>query len=207
MKVLFIDTETTGLPQDPTQSYLKPGNYPRMVQLAYKLYTWTQARQLLIMGENTYVVPTFDIPENAINFHGITTEMATEKGKELSECLIKLSKALKLADVIVCHDADFKGGVIGQEFFISLGIDVMNTHWHKLFCTRKYGRGICKIPLSSNEMVYKFPSLRELYIFHVGKPYKNDHNVLHDVNALLRCFPLFFLYCFNSVDSGVVQIS
>ncbi|MBA4848995.1 3'-5' exonuclease [Emticicia sp. BO119] len=189
MKVLFIDTETTGLPVDITQGYLAPGNFPRMVQLAYKLYKWTDNDRILLTLENTYVIPTFEIPKLAVKIHGITTKKATKRGKELSECLMPLSKALKEADRIVAHSAEFDGGVIGQEFFICFEMDVMASHWYKLFCTKKHGRDICKIPL--NDLNYKFPSLQELHKFFYGRRYWGSHDAQNDVNALIRCYHLF----------------
>ena len=204
MKILFIDTETTGLPKNSEESYLKSGNFPRMIQLAYKLYDWTETNRELLMVENTYVIPTFEIPEAVVEFHGITASIASQ-GKELSECLIPLSKALRKADRIVAHSAEFDGGVIRQEFFICFDLDVMASHWHKLFCTRKHGKGVCKIPL--NEMNYKFPSLQELHTFYFGEPYSGAHDAKKDVDALIRCYHSFEGDAIQNANTGLLEIS
>jgi DNA polymerase III epsilon subunit-like protein len=74
--LLFIDTETTGLPKysttDPTEKW------PRVVQLAWSLYDNDGNRE----SQESYIIyPTdFTIPMDSARIHGITTERAKAEG-------------------------------------------------------------------------------------------------------------------------------
>ena len=70
--LLFLDTETTGLPKynttDPTE------RWPRIVQLAWSLYDAEGNRESL---KSFIIYPTdFSIPKDSARIHGITTERA-----------------------------------------------------------------------------------------------------------------------------------
>lgn len=74
MRILFFDTETTGLPINWNAPVSDLNNWPRLVQLAWQVYN---ENQKLIEEYNFIVKPKgFSIPLEASNIHKITTEMA-----------------------------------------------------------------------------------------------------------------------------------
>ena len=81
--IVFLDTETTGLPTNWKAPY---DQWPRMVSLAYQL------TGISYVEENEFIIKPdgYEIPKEASDIHGITTEIAIEKGVDLQMVLIKL---------------------------------------------------------------------------------------------------------------------
>ena len=72
--LLFIDTETTGLPKPASDDFER---WPRVVQLAWSLYDQDGIRESV---HSFIIYPTdFTIPHNAASIHGITTDRAKKK--------------------------------------------------------------------------------------------------------------------------------
>ena len=81
--LLFFDTETTGLPKNWKAPVTDLDNWPRLVQLAYLVYDFDGN---LIHSCNEIIKPDgFTIPTEASNVHGITTEMAKQRGSDIND--------------------------------------------------------------------------------------------------------------------------
>ncbi|MDP2042871.1 MAG: 3'-5' exonuclease, partial [Algoriphagus sp.] len=67
---LFFDTETTGLPKNYKAEITDLDNWPRLVQLAYLIYSPNGKLEV----ERNYILKpqNFKIPLEATNIHGIT---------------------------------------------------------------------------------------------------------------------------------------
>lgn len=75
MMLLFLDTETTGVPRNYNVPRQGSANWPRVVQLAYALYT--RDGLLCTFWNHGLVRPEgFVILEEATRIHGITQEEA-----------------------------------------------------------------------------------------------------------------------------------
>ena len=71
---LIFDTETTGLPRDFNAPLDQFNNWPRLVQLAWQIH---DSEGKLIDVQNYIIKPEgFNIPINAQEIHGISTEIA-----------------------------------------------------------------------------------------------------------------------------------
>ena len=79
---LFFDTETTGLPRTYRASIKDLENWPRVVQLAWLMYSNSGK----LLSENDYIIKPegFMIPKEATKIHGITTKKALADGNDLS---------------------------------------------------------------------------------------------------------------------------
>ncbi len=81
MKILFLDTETTGRPNDFNASYTEIENWPRLVQCSWILKDYDTGARF----DNDYIIfPEPDllfIPKASTRIHGITTLMARELGR------------------------------------------------------------------------------------------------------------------------------
>ena len=119
----------------------------------------------------------------AASLHGITTEIAKEKGHSLIEVIEKFMEDFKSAITIVGHNIAFDKKIVGAEL-IRLGQeDIMNSK--KSICTMEASTDYCKIP---GYLGYKYPKLQELHKRLFGYEFEDAHNSMSDVTATLKCF-------------------
>ena len=178
---LFFDTETAGLPRDYNAPSHVIKNWPRLVQLSWIITD----EDCNVLSENDYIIypDGFTIPEDAVRFHGITTEIAKEKGKPIKEVIDMFMEDFNAATTIVGHNIDFDKKIINAEL-IRLGQnDIMNSK--EALCTMKGSVDYCKIPSSHG---YKWPKLQELHKKLFGCEFEDAHNSMSDVKATLKCF-------------------
>ena len=178
--ILFLDTETTGLPTNWKAPY---DQWPRMVSLAYSLegVPFPEEGEFIIKPDG------YEIPLEASNIHGITTEEANAKGQDLHLVLIKLEVMLQLADLVVFHNSSFDTGIIsGEQIRAGWKPEELIYKSKKLFCTKQQSTNICKIP-NVGRGGYKWPSLAELCAF-CGVENQTAHNALSDVIATKECY-------------------
>ena len=178
--ILFLDTETTGLPSNWRAPY---DQWPRMVSLAFSLIRGDE-----ILGQNEYIIKPdgYEIPLEASNIHGITTDEAKAKGNDVQMVLIQLATMTELADLVVFHNASFDTSIIsGEQMRLGYLPQNLICNNKKLFCTKEKSTNILKIPNSRGG--YKWPSLAELCAF-CGVENKGAHNALNDVIATKECY-------------------
>ena len=206
MRVLFFDTETTGLPASKIISPDTLHLWPHIVQFSYIIYD-TELDIIVEMFD--YVVKMkkdIIIPEDSIKIHGVTNEMSTRIGVPIEEILNKFFYYLKTVDEIVGHNISFDINIIRVELLRliystseqcpknDLNTQKYNLHaitnFKNIYCTMNKSIDLCNIQaVSKNGKSYlKFPSLLELHekLF-CSKP-QNLHNSLNDVIVTLRCF-------------------
>ena len=180
--LLFIDTETTGLPKSVSNDIEK---WPRIVQLAWSLYDTDGNRESL----NSFIIyPTdFVIPHDAVSIHGITTERAKKEGISLHKVLPQFNCDLEKATMIIAHNLDFDLPSVNTEFLRSK----LETNLHKKqkFCTMKSPKIVncCKLP-SPSGYGYKWPTLNQLHSHLFGTGFSGSHNASADVEACAKCF-------------------
>jgi len=155
---LIFDTETTGLPRNFKAPISDVENWPRVIQLAWQLH---DEEGKLVEHQDFLIEPEgFNIPYGSESIHGISTELAIQKGHKLLEVIDAFSVAVKKADFIVGHNVNFDVNVLGCEFFRNqkntdwTEIPVLNTCTEKLF----------------------------------GESFGEAHNATADVEATTRCF-------------------
>ncbi|HFS67168.1 MAG TPA: DNA polymerase III subunit alpha, partial [Flavobacteriia bacterium] len=181
---LIFDTETTGLPQKWKAPITDTDNWPRCVQIAWQLHDrfgkLIEHQDFLIQPED------YNIPYDAEQIHGISTELAQEKGKPLNEVLTLFNEALKKSKFVVGQNLGFDLNIMGCEFYRYgiasplLEIPVLDT------CTEKTAE-LCEIP-GGRYGKFKLPTLTELHQHLFGEPFAEAHNATADVEATTRCF-------------------
>ena len=181
---LIFDTETTGLPKKWNAPITDVDNWPRCVQIAWQLH---DDMGKLIDHQDFLIKPEgYNIPYDAEQIHGISTQLAEEQGKDLNEVLDLFNKALAKTTFIVGQNLNFDINIMGSEFYRS-GIDTPLTKLPVLdTCTEKTA-GLCMIPGGKGGK-YKLPSLTELHENLFGEPFVEAHNATADVEATTRCF-------------------
>ena len=178
---LFFDTETTGLPINWKAPVQNVNNWPRMIQIAWLLYSTDGTR---IDGKNFIIKPEgFSIPDDAVRVHGISTEKAMTDGKELDVVLKLIAEQIENADALVAHNMSFDEKILGAEFIRK---NIQNDLFNKnRICTMKESTRYCKIP---GRYGYKWPKLSELHIELFGEDFKEAHDAAVDINATAKCF-------------------
>ena len=177
--VLIIDTETTGFPSKRNRC---PSDFHywdtcRLVQIAWQIHDKT-TRDLVSRQEFIIQPDGFTITNAFI--HGITTEIATEKGVAIQTMFDALATDLATVDVLVAHNFDFDDGVVLAELYRFNQIDIIQQWISKTQrCTMKMGA----LPNA------KWPKLAELYqqLFQEA-PKITLHRAANDVDICAQCY-------------------
>lgn len=185
---MFIDTETSGLPDTHN---LRWGVYPdywklnkyenaRIVQFSMLItdtqFKYDDVKDYIIKREG------FEITNG--EFHGITNELSDNIGVDFNVVAIEVFyELLKKVTHIIAHNVAFDIGVIKSELHrrkLQYIIDELDKK--TLLCTMKHMKPILKIinPYGN----YKNPSLNEIYKFNFKTDVENAHNSLYDVKNL-----------------------
>ncbi|TXF77635.1 DNA polymerase III subunit alpha [Chryseobacterium sp.] len=180
---LIFDTETTGLPKNFNAPLTDSDNWPRMVQIAWQLHD----RDGNLLENQDYIIKPegYDIPFNATRIHGISTKMAREEGRDLTEVLEEFQQVLRKAEVVAGHNIDFDYKIAGAEFHRKF---VDNTLQQIPSAdTMELGTEYCQLGGGKNGR-YKSPKLEELYEKLYGQKFDEAHNAAADVNATAQVF-------------------
>ncbi len=179
--LLFFDTETTGLPRDYRAPLTDAANWPRVVQLAWVLFT-TDGEELA--AQSSLIRPDgWVVPPNMI--HGISHQQAVLTGRPLRATLAEFTAAAEQAQALVAHNFDFDRAILGAEYARLAQPDPIPTR--RAVCTMKSTTNYCAIP-SANGRGYKWPKLAELHRSIFNEDFEGAHDALADVRATARCY-------------------
>ncbi len=185
-KILFLDTETVGIPADTTQPYTNHQNWPEMVSIAWQLQNESGE---FITARDYIVAPRPGVENGAAHINGITPEMQKNFGTDVYVILEELLKAFADADLVVAHHVQFDQSVIFAELD-RLGYEIP---WKEWYCTKAQSADLCQIPNPSKRYAgkWKWPSLDELHQFLFNEPIKGRdefHGAAVDMWACARCY-------------------
>lgn len=177
--ILFFDTETTGLPQrhlpvdHPAQ--------PRIVQLGAILMEGKRVVSMI----NLLVKPDrFEVPKQASDIHGFTTELAIAAGVPLLVALSTFRHIARNAEKIVGFNLQYDMGVMQGEFmrndregaFLEIAAQPN-------FCVMAAMTDICAIPSPYRAGQFKWPKLQEAHKHAFGVEFDAAHDAIADVIA------------------------
>ncbi len=181
---LIFDTETTGLPKSWNAPITDTDNWPRCIQIAWQLHdnmgNLLENNDFLIQPEG------FNIPYDAEQIHGISTELAQEQGIALVEGLELFLEALKKTTYVVGQNVGFDVNIMSCEFH-RLGIDNNLTELPVLDTCTEHTAQMCQLP-GGRGGKFKLPTLTELHHHLFGSQFEEAHNATADVEATTRCF-------------------
>ena len=181
---LIFDTETTGLPKNWNAPYTDTDNWPRCIQIAWQLH---DAMGNVLEHQDYLVQPEgFNIPYDAEKIHGISTELAEQKGVPLAEVLEKFNNAMSKTKFIVGQNVGFDLNIMGAEFH-RLNVENPLQELPVLDTCTESTASLCQIP-GGRGGKFKLPTLTELHQHLFGEPFGEAHNATADVEATTRCF-------------------
>jgi len=183
MKILFYDTETTGLVDHKAPH--TAGHQPRLVQLAALL----EEDGVVIGSLSAIIRPAkgVTIDAGAAAVHGITTERALARGVRLGSVLDIFHNWTCQADLQVGHNIVFDAKVMAGE----LHRDGLTLPAAQLvgqlpqYCTMRAATEICRLP---GPRGFKWPKLSEAYYFAFAEPLVQAHDALADLRATRRLY-------------------
>jgi DNA polymerase-3 subunit alpha len=196
MKVLFLDLETNGLPQqinyNSYYSYEQINKYrnSRIIQIAYILcdidIDCKTNKNYEIISKKDFIIKPNGFIINNDDIHGIKHNYAAIYGLDFSKIVSLIKDDFINAELIVAHNILFDKNVLLSELFRLQSYELIN-HINKIkyFCTSKGCVNITKIKFRN---FYKQPKLAELYYYLFKKNIEGQHNAVYDTENLMRCF-------------------
>jgi DNA polymerase III epsilon subunit-like protein len=194
MKLLFIDSETNGLPTSKYAPYTEPNMWPHIIQLSWQIIdsdTWTTLHE-----EDVFVKPRATWSLEAERIHQIPEAIAARFGKEPLEVLTRFQEDLNKCDVVIGHNLSFdKTAILAevQRLYEAGKSERATTFWKKgikEICTMVLTKQFCNVKFKDSTDL-KFPRLAELYSKLFNKEYDISgadlHNAKHDVACLVLC--------------------
>jgi DNA polymerase III epsilon subunit-like protein len=184
--LLFIDTETSGLPKTKGYNqYYSPKDLDkyqtaRIVQISWVVTDYKGN----IISQHDYIIKpnNFIIPEDSIKIHGINNEKANKEGLQITSVLKnKLYPDLKTCNKIIGHNIFFDNNIIKSELYRNKMDYIVNEYEKKsLGCTMIMGKYFLKH--------YKNPKLTELFKLLFNKDIEGAHNSLVDTVSAMKCY-------------------
>ncbi|WP_207494814.1 3'-5' exonuclease [Aridibaculum aurantiacum] len=177
--LLFIDTETSGLPKNWDEPFSNNANWPYVVQVSWMVYKKDGA---FVKEENHFVGnDDFEITDEATRIHGINKDYLQQNGIDRKEIFDLLAKDVaQYQPLVVGHYIELDMQVIGADCY-RLGIE------HPLVNQLCF----CTMLVTSKSSINPYPrclNLPALYNKLFKKQLPNHHNALDDARATAECF-------------------
>jgi DNA polymerase III epsilon subunit-like protein len=183
-KILFFDTETTGLPQFYNAPITQVNNWPRLVQLAFIEF---YENGTLAAKHNYIIKPEgFSIPREATLIHRITNQQAQTEGHNLTQVLGIFADVITESSILIAHNFDFDRNIVGAEF-VRKEFDTKPILSKRSFCTMK-NKDIVSFCRISGKNGYKWPKLEELHYKLFNQKISDAHDASIDIAATAKCF-------------------
>ena len=194
--VLFFDTETTGIPDRSAKWDVDFNDYPHIVQIAW-IYGKT-AESYIIRPDG------WEIPEETVAVHGITTEYAMEHGQPFVFVIDRFIAFAQKAGLLCGHNIHFDTGIIkanilrelGHEYFDANGVDQALFKGKRIDTMRPTMKWV-DARMANGRL--KFPNLSELYARCFPGEKFPAHDALSDTAAVARCLPVI-------LELGLVEL-
>lgn len=181
--ILFFDVESTGLPKSWSAPLTDVNNWPRVIQLAWQLYTNEGSliqKECDLVEPDGWVVPTGEFWQK----HGYTTEDNKTMGIPMKLLLeLFIMEGMEVASTVVAHNMKFDRNVLGAEFIRYSLTGPKHLQW---VCSMEKATHVCNIKDSRGRT--KWPTLTELHQFLFGCDFTDAHDAGSDVTALAKCY-------------------
>lgn len=194
--VLFLDSETTGIPDRSAKWDTDYMEYPHVVQLAWMFRE--KAENFIIRPEG------WEIPEEATKIHGISQEDALKYGYPFASVVDYFLEDCREAGLICGHNIHFDTSIIkanilrelGREYYDANDVDCVLFKGKRIDTMRPTMKWVDARTANGRP---KFPTLTELYSRCFPGETFPAHDALEDIKAVARCLPVL-------VDLGLLEL-
>ena len=191
--ILFVDTETSGLPKDTNRSFKDIYNWPQIHQIAWIIYS----KDGDLISKKNYSTKTSETGDSTASDYIPRTVLP------IHEILPIFNEDLNTCSVIVGHNISFDVNVILCELY-RLGLNTEKLEYMQQFCTMKNSVNVCGFSSYNGD---RFPKLQELYtkLFHA--PFENAHDAYCDIKSTADCYWKLFNDKFLNIEDFPYLIS
>ncbi len=191
--LLFIDTETSGLPKNWNLPYTEDANWPHAIQVSWVIYTNSCQE---VKRDNHYISDDdFTISKGAFKTHGITREFLKQNGESRKNVMQFLYNDLeKYKPLVVGHFMELDYHMTGAAFH-RLGMEQPISNL-PMYCTMLGSKYLVRNPQR------QYLKLGKLYELLFDKPLLKQHNAMTDALATAECF--FELRRMGAVDDDKI---
>ncbi|REC79233.1 3'-5' exonuclease [Chryseobacterium elymi] len=177
--LLFIDTETTGIPKRWNLPYSETENWPSAIQVSWIIYD-ENGRE--VKRTNCYIdVDDLKISAKSFKIHGITREFLSKNGQVRSFVLEKLSADIqKYQPLIIGHFTEFDIHTLSCDFHRA-GLE-NPFQQSRFYCTMLKSKDYILNP----NVIYL--RLNQLFEFLFNKKMERSHNAMIDAEMTAKCF-------------------
>lgn len=177
--LLFVDTETSGIPQSLGAPINQLDNWPFVLQMAWQVYDKSGN---LIKKENHFIYEEdIFIQKSSIKIHGITEEELKAKGEDRKMVMKLFTNDLRhYKPLIIGHFVEFDSKMLQVAMFRSGLKNIVKDYPH--FCTMRATSEYSRFPN------HNYPKLEELYQGLFGERMDRKHDAAMDVEVTSKCF-------------------
>ena len=186
-KILFFDTETTGI----IQKWWSLDSQPRCLQFWYILWEYESDGTAIkeIVGDH-FFNPGVPIPEGATKVHHITDQIVADKPK-IDTFFRHFTALVRTVDIVVAHNIEYDRSVMFFEldrYFTNLEPGI--NEWKAMFRTKEKCTMMSTIDFVGIKNKYwnKYPKLQELHSRLFSEEFAEAHNAIADIKATQKCF-------------------
>ncbi len=172
---LFFHTETTGI------------HHARLVQLGAIL---VNEKGEIIHQLDAIIRPdNFIIPHQVTEIHGITTQIAMEKGETIKKVMQQFAELMMQANTLVAHNIDFDLPIIIGELQRLKEVETIDSLLAlPQICTMLSTADFVKASWNDNYGDWKWPQLQELHFKLFQSYFKQTHHAMTSVEIIVKCF-------------------
>lgn len=177
--LLFIDTETTGIPKRWDLPYSETENWPSAVQVSWIIY---DENGIEIKRENCYIDDdNLKISAKSFKIHGITKEFLNKNGQDRKLILEKLSADIQIYQpLIIGHFTEFDIHTLSCDFYrAGLENPFQQSHF---YCTMLKSKDYNFNP----KVIYL--RLNQLFEFLFNEKMERSHDAMIDAEMTAKCF-------------------
>lgn len=194
--VLFFDTETTGVPDRAHKWDVDFEQYPHIVQIAWMMDNVAESHIIRPDG--------WEIPEETVEIHGITTEYAREHGEPFAVVIDRFIAFAQNAGLLCGHNIHFDTSIIkanilrelGHEYYDANDVESALYKGKRIDTMRPTMKWVDARMANGRP---KFPNLGELYARCFPGETFPAHDALSDTKAVARCLPVI-------LELGLVEL-
>jgi DNA polymerase-3 subunit alpha len=194
MRILFIDTETNGLPASRWAKEMDWKLWPEIIQISWEIWEVNTGAEPRIVKSEDYLLkqdPAIKWSSVAESFHKISFDLCQKQGVDWEPVLVKFQDDLATCDGLAAHNLDFDRKIIRAAIW-----RVGRVPWIEgailEICTMRGAQGFYNFGPDRNGNP-KAPTLKQLHDACIPGTYDCSgagpwHTATHDLHCAALCF-------------------
>lgn len=185
-KIIFFDTETTGLPvwEKPSDSI----EQPHLTQIA-AIVADADTQEVISSIDLTIKPDGWEVPEELEALNGLSTEYCLKNGVDERLAIMMFLELLRGCNRIVAHNSSFDQRILRIALKRYDYTDEVLEAWATKdahYCTMRESKQI--VGAVNSKGAIKNPNLSEAFKFFTGKELEKAHTALADTNACMEVY-------------------